>query len=629
MKVLVTGATGNVGAHVVRALRGRGVAVRAFVRDRDRAAHMLGEDVELAVGDFGDRGSLERALQGAQRMFLACSNTPAQVEHECAAIDAAAAAGLERVVKLSGPAPAVDSPLVFDHWHGQIEAHLKRSGPPWVLLRPSAYMTNLLQHADDGRAHGQLFAPAGAAEIAYIDPRDVGEAAAAALTGDGHDGRAYTLTGPRGDHVRADRAGPLAGARARDRVRRRARRRRPRGHDATPGLPPFVADADRRALPRAAGRDDGAHHRRRARAHRVSAAVVLALRPRPRRAVRRGRAGRLMTATQRWTLTVVCAATAMLMLDIAVVNTALSAIAADLDTGLSGLQWVVDAYTLDARGHGHHRRVAGRPLRPPPAVRRRPRALHRDVAAVRRRAVDHDAQRLARRAGRRRGDHVRGLAGRALARVPATAGAHQGARRLRRDDARRVRDRAAGRRRADVGPRLALDLPDQPAARRGLPVDRAPPRRRVVGPARAAGRPRRPADADRRALPARLRAAARQRAGGRARRSWRRSAARSGCGAAFVAVEARVAQPMLPLRPVPQPVVHRRAGRSVRDLGLAVRAVAVPDAVPAAGPRAVGDRGRAGLRARHAAQLRSSPARPPRSRQKVSAAHVRRGRPRR
>ena len=49
---------------------------------------------------------------------------------------------------------------------------------------------------------------------------------------------------------------------------------------------------------------------------------------------------------QRWTLAVVCAATAMLMLDIAVVNTALSDIAADLDTGLSGLQWVVDAYTL-------------------------------------------------------------------------------------------------------------------------------------------------------------------------------------------------------------------------------------------------------------------------------------------
>src|SRR3954467_2754151 len=53
-----------------------------------------------------------------------------------------------------------------------------------------------------------------------------------------------------------------------------------------------------------------------------------------------------MTSTQRWTLAVVCAATAMLMLDIAVVNTALSAIATDLDTGLSGLQWGIAAYTL-------------------------------------------------------------------------------------------------------------------------------------------------------------------------------------------------------------------------------------------------------------------------------------------
>jgi EmrB/QacA subfamily drug resistance transporter len=53
-----------------------------------------------------------------------------------------------------------------------------------------------------------------------------------------------------------------------------------------------------------------------------------------------------MTKTKRWTLAVVCAATAMLMLDIAVVNTALSRIAEDLNTGLSGLQWVVDAYTL-------------------------------------------------------------------------------------------------------------------------------------------------------------------------------------------------------------------------------------------------------------------------------------------
>lgn len=175
MKVLVTGATGTVGAHVVRALRERGIETRAFARDRD---------------------PLDEALRGVDRLFLACANVPAQVEYECAVIDAAAAAGIERVVKLSGPAPAIDSPLVFDHWHGQIEAHLERSGLAHVLLRPSAYMTNLLAHAETVKGMHTLFAPAGAAQISYIDPRDVGEAAAAALTGDGHDGRAYTLTGP-------------------------------------------------------------------------------------------------------------------------------------------------------------------------------------------------------------------------------------------------------------------------------------------------------------------------------------------------------------------------------------------------------------------------------------------------
>ena len=256
-----------------------------------------------------------------------------------------------------------------------------------------------------------------------------------------------------------------------------------------------------------------------------------------------------MSRTQRWTLVVVCAATAMLMLDIAVVNTALSAIAADLDTGLSGLQWVIDAYTVPLAAmvitagsladRFGRRRVLGLGL----GVFTATSLL---CAAA---TVDHDAQRLARRARARRGAHVRGLAGRALARVPAPRAAHAGARRLRRDDGRLVRGRAARGRCADLRPGLALDLPHQPPARAGLPVDRAPLRRRVAGPARAARGPCGPRDADRRALPARVRAAARQR--GWAGRSPTIVACFAGAVAllgAFVAVEARVAQPMLPLR---------------------------------------------------------------------------------
>jgi uncharacterized protein YbjT (DUF2867 family) len=207
MKVLVTGATGTVGAHVVRELRKRNVAVRAFVRDQPKAAQMLGHEVELAVGDFADRGSIERALDGADALFLACANVPAQIAYENSAIDAAQAAGIKRIVKLSGPDAAVDSSLLFERWHGEIERHLLRSGVPWVLLRPSAYMTNLLAYAEAITHTGRIFAPAGTAMITYIDPRDVAAAAAVTLATDRSTGRVYKLTGPQAityEHIAQD-----------------------------------------------------------------------------------------------------------------------------------------------------------------------------------------------------------------------------------------------------------------------------------------------------------------------------------------------------------------------------------------------------------------------------------------
>ncbi|MBU2670761.1 NmrA family NAD(P)-binding protein [Actinoplanes bogorensis] len=207
MTVLVTGATGNVGAHLVRSLSQRGAKLRAVGRDLD--------------------------LSGGDRLFLACGNVPEQVAFECAAIDAAVAAGVKLIVKLSGPDASVHSPRIFERWHGEIEQHLARSGIPHVLLRPRAFMTNLFAYAPAGT----LFAPAGNAQISFIDPRDVADVASVALTGDGHDGNVYTLTGPAAitfEQVAAELSTvcgrPVTYVHVTD-------------DQAREGLPPFVADA--------------------------------------------------------------------------------------------------------------------------------------------------------------------------------------------------------------------------------------------------------------------------------------------------------------------------------------------------------------------------------------------------
>ncbi len=194
--ILVTGATGIAGSQVVRALLEQRQDVRAFVRDPDKARGLFGDAADLAPGDFADPRSLRAALDGADVLFLSGADDPRRVEWETAAIDAAAEAGVRRIVKLSSIVAEPGAPVAFWDWHGRIEQHLRSSAVPAVVLRSSFFMSNLLAAAEPVALDGKLFAPAGEAEIAMIDPRDVGAAAAAVLTSEGHDGRSYALTGP-------------------------------------------------------------------------------------------------------------------------------------------------------------------------------------------------------------------------------------------------------------------------------------------------------------------------------------------------------------------------------------------------------------------------------------------------
>src|SRR5919201_609118 len=195
--ILVTGATGNAGSQVVQGLRARGVSVRAFVRDAEKARRLFDDEVELAVGDFADRSSLRSALDGVEAMLLSCADDPRRVEWETSAIDAAASAGVGRIVKLSTIGAAPEAPVAFWDWHGRVEEHLRSSGIPAVILQSSFYMSNLLAAHEQVANDGRLYAPAGGARVAMVDPRDVGAAAAAALAGAGEESQTYVITGPR------------------------------------------------------------------------------------------------------------------------------------------------------------------------------------------------------------------------------------------------------------------------------------------------------------------------------------------------------------------------------------------------------------------------------------------------
>lgn len=196
MTTLVTGATGTVGSHVIRTLTEKGVKPRAFVRDQTKATGLQGQDVEVAIGDYGNPDSLPAALDGVEHLFLTCANHPSQVAWETAMVDAAAAAGVRRIVKLSALGAEIGSPVAFFDAHGRIEAHLRGAGVPSVVLQPAFKMSNLLAGAPTVKEADAFMLPGAGAKVAMIDPRDVAQFAVEVLTGDGHDGRAYQLTGP-------------------------------------------------------------------------------------------------------------------------------------------------------------------------------------------------------------------------------------------------------------------------------------------------------------------------------------------------------------------------------------------------------------------------------------------------
>ena len=196
--ILVTGATGTTGREIVRQLAAAGLSFRVMARDRQKAQAILGsEGGETVEGDFGQPATLDRALDGVDKVFLLSSPSPQQVEQQNNMIDAARRArNVKHVVKLSAIGADPNSRVRLLKQHGQIEKHLEDSGLTFTHLRPNSFMQNALGFASTVKKQGAFYTPAKQGRVSFVDARDVAAVAAAALSEPGHENRSYTITGP-------------------------------------------------------------------------------------------------------------------------------------------------------------------------------------------------------------------------------------------------------------------------------------------------------------------------------------------------------------------------------------------------------------------------------------------------
>jgi NAD(P)H dehydrogenase (quinone) len=197
MTVAITGAAGQLGRLTAEALLEK-IAPSELVlvtRNPDAIADLAARGADVRRGDFDDPASLEAAFAGVERLLLiSASFFRVRVAQHRAAIDAAAAAGVRSVAYTGGANPSHSNPAVAMQDHREAEEALLASGLEWTFLRNGIYADSLLNGVDAVIATGRLVTNAGEGRTAYVARADCAAAAAAVLSGEGHERKAYDIT---------------------------------------------------------------------------------------------------------------------------------------------------------------------------------------------------------------------------------------------------------------------------------------------------------------------------------------------------------------------------------------------------------------------------------------------------
>lgn len=182
------------GSRVSARLAERGVPLRLVVRDPGRAPEIPGAEVRQA-SSYGAGEEMRAALEGADTVFMIpAGESEDRVQQHLTTVDAAAAAGVGRLVYLSFIDASADATFTFVRHHWATEQRVLEVGLPHTFLRMSLFLDYIPFFASPA---GVIAGPADDGRVAPVARDDIADAAAVVLSEDGHEGRTYDLTGPR------------------------------------------------------------------------------------------------------------------------------------------------------------------------------------------------------------------------------------------------------------------------------------------------------------------------------------------------------------------------------------------------------------------------------------------------
>jgi uncharacterized protein YbjT (DUF2867 family) len=192
---LVTDVMSHVGRAVLAELANGPTAVRAFLHTGSELP-VQAPNIQPVHIDSADSASLQPALEGVEAIFLAWPFSPQLAEAHMRIVSAAKAAGVARLVQLSGVGadPNMCCARML-RWYGRAEVTVAQTGLDVTRLRPTMLLQNLFEFAPSIAQQGLIAGPFRSSQWTWVDARDVGAVAAVVLRDRAHSGRTYTITG--------------------------------------------------------------------------------------------------------------------------------------------------------------------------------------------------------------------------------------------------------------------------------------------------------------------------------------------------------------------------------------------------------------------------------------------------